>query len=190
MAESSASGGAAAGGLLLPEGAVPGGRRDAGGSGDSLRPCHRLLPLCGGGDPAGGGISPCGGGFRVGLCGTAVMKDGGEHRPADLSSAAVRIAREQRGIGRRWRPGCFGTGGIRTPALSPPAAQDHAAGDLVRCLSSRRHRQAGLGSPLIDERGEVAVMCPGEAPDGRGPRTDVLDACPQGLASPCMARGP
>ena len=43
------------------------------------------------------------GGFRVGLCGTAVMKDGESTALRDLSSAAVRIAREQRGIIMRGR---------------------------------------------------------------------------------------
>ena len=47
----------------------------SGGSGDSLRPCHRLLPLCGGGDPAGG-VS-----LRAGrLPGGAVRHGGDEGR--------------------------------------------------------------------------------------------------------------
>ena len=45
------------------------------------------------------------GGFRVGLCGTAVMKHGNNTALRDLSSAAVRIARPRRG----------GGGGIRPP---------------------------------------------------------------------------
>ena len=44
------------------------------------------------------GIFPFRGGFRVGLCGTAVMKDGANTNLKNLSSAAVRIGREQRGI--------------------------------------------------------------------------------------------
>ena len=39
------------------------------------------------------------GGFRVGLCGTAVMKDGVNTNLKQFSSAAIRVAREQRGIG-------------------------------------------------------------------------------------------
>ncbi|MFR6095734.1 MAG: hypothetical protein ACLUIW_10605 [Dysosmobacter welbionis] len=63
------------------------------------------------------------GGFRVGLCGTAVMKDGESTALRDLSSAAVRIAREQRGIGEAVAPRLFRDGRYQnTLLLSPPAA--------------------------------------------------------------------
>ena len=61
------------------------------------------------------------GGFRVGLCGTAVMKDGENTALRDLSSAAVRIAREQRGIGEAVAPRLFRDGRYQnTLLLSPP----------------------------------------------------------------------
>ena len=50
------------------------------------------------------------GGFRIGLCGTAVMKDGVNTNLKNLSSAAVRIAREKPGIADGVAPGLFRDG--------------------------------------------------------------------------------
>ena len=44
------------------------------------------------------GFLPVRGGFRVGLCGSAVMKDGAVTNLKQISSAVIRISREQRGI--------------------------------------------------------------------------------------------
>ena len=44
------------------------------------------------------GFLPVRGGFRVGLCGSAVMKGGENSNLKDLSSAAIRISREHTGI--------------------------------------------------------------------------------------------
>ena len=100
------------------------------------------------------------GGFRVGLCGTAVMKDGESTALRDLSSAAVRIAREQRGIGEAVAPRLFRDGRYQnTLLLSPPGGgKTTLLRDLVRCLSSGGTGRPGLRVSLIDERGEVAVM--------------------------------
>ena len=79
------------------------------------------------------------GGFRVGLCGTAVMKDGESTALRDLSSAAVRIAREQRGIGEAVAPRLFRDGRYQnTLLLSPPGG-----GKTTLLPLLRRHRQAG-----------------------------------------------
>ena len=119
------------------------------------------------------------GGFRVGLCGTAVMKDGESTALRDLSSAAVRIAREQRGIGEAVAP----------RLLSPPGGgKTTLLRDLVRCLSSGGTGRPGLRVSLIDERGEVAVMVRGRPQMDVGPRTDVLDACPKALGIPMALR--
>ena len=84
------------------------------------------------------------GGFRVGLCGTAVMKDGESTALRDLSSGS------RGGSGRRWRPGCFGTGGIRTPCCCrpPAAARPRCCG--IWCGASPPAAPAGrvCGSPL------------------------------------------
>ena len=130
------------------------------------------------------------GGFRVGLCGTAVMKDGESTALRDLSSAAVRIAREQRGIGEAVAPRLFRDGRYQnTLLLSPPCGgKTTLLRDLVRCLSSGGTGRPGLRVSLIDERGEVAVMVRGRPQMDVGPRTDVLDACPKALGIPMALR--
>ena len=136
------------------------------------------------------GFLPVRGGFRVGLCGTAVMKDGENTALRDLSSAAVRIAREQRGIGEAVAPRLFRDGRYQnTLLLSPPGGgKTTLLRDLVRCLSSGGTGRPGLRVSLIDERGEVAVMVRGRPQMDVGPRTDVLDACPKALGIPMALR--
>ena len=121
------------------------------------------------------------GGFRVGLCGTAVMKGGENTTLRDLSSAAVRIARERRGVGEDIVPRLFRAGRYQnTLLLSPPGGgKTTLLRDLVRCLSTGGAGRPGLRVSLIDERGEVAVMVRGAPQMDVGLRTDVLDACPK-----------
>lgn len=130
------------------------------------------------------------GGFRVGLCGTAVMKDGVNTNLKNLSSAAVRIAREKIGIAdgvaeQLFRDGDFAS----TLILSPPGGgKTTLLRDLVRRLSEGVGEYGPRRVSLIDERGEVAVMVRGEPQMNVGPRTDVLDACPKALAIPIVLR--
>ena len=135
------------------------------------------------------GFLPVRGGFRVGLCGSAVMKDGAVTNLKQISSAVIRIAREQRGIAREIAPQLFREGRFAsTLLLSPPGGgKTTLLRDLVRQLSS------GEGVPaqritLVDERGEVAVMYRGQPQMDVGSRTDVLDGCPKALAIPMVLR--
>lgn len=135
------------------------------------------------------GFLPVRGGFRVGLCGSAVMKDGAVTNLKQISSAVIRISREQRGIAREIAPKLFRDGRFRsTLLLSPPGGgKTTLLRDLVRQLS------CGDGIPpqritLVDERGEVAVMYRGQPQMDVGPRTDVLDGCPKALAIPMALR--
>lgn len=125
------------------------------------------------------------GGFRVGLCGTAVMKDGTNTNLKQFSSAAVRIAREQTGIAEKLVPDLFREGQFQnTLILSPPGGgKTTFLRDAVRCLSAGGQRVG-----LVDERGEVAVLYRGEPQMDVGPRTDVLDACPKALGIPILLR--
>lgn len=136
------------------------------------------------------GFLPVRGGFRVGLCGTAVMKEGANTNLKNLSSAVIRIARERKGVGDSLAPALFRDGVFAsTLILSPPGGgKTTLLRDLVRNLSE------GVGSygprrvSLIDERGEVAVMHRGEPQMDVGPHTDVLDACPKALGIPIVLR--
>ena len=135
------------------------------------------------------GYLPVRGGCRIGLCGTAVMRDGYASTLKDLSSASIRIARQKRGIAEELAPRLFQDGRFRnTLILSPPGGgKTTLLRDLVRCLSD------GVGCPplrlsLIDERSEVAVMYQGEPQMEVGRRTDVLDGCPKALGIPMLLR--
>jgi len=125
------------------------------------------------------------GGFRVGLCGTAVMKEAVNTNLKNFSSAAVRITREHIGIADDLAPRLFQNGEFQnTLILSPPGGgKTTLLRDLVRRLSEDGERVA-----LIDERGEVAVMVQGEPQMDVGAHTDVLDACPKALGIPMVLR--
>lgn len=130
------------------------------------------------------------GGFRIGLCGTGVMKDGINTNLRTLSSAAVRISREYPGIGEALLPELLREGVfLSTLILSPPGGgKTTLLRDLVRCLSEggavcRPYRVA-----LIDERGEVAVSYQGIPQMDVGAHTDVLDSCPKRIGIPMVLR--
>lgn len=136
------------------------------------------------------GFLPVRGGFRVGLCGTAVMKNGTNTNLRDLSSAVVRIARERKGIADELVPGLFREGRFcNTLILSPPGGgKTTLLRDLVRSLSSGSGGTSPQRIALIDERGEVAVVYRGAPQMDVGPRTDVLDGCPKALGIPMVLR--
>ena len=136
------------------------------------------------------GFLPVRGGFRVGLCGTAVMKAGVNTNLKNLSSAVIRIARERRGVASNLAPMLFQNGNfVNTLILSPPGGgKTTLLRDLVRCLSEGGPSCPPQRISLIDERGEVAVVCQGTPQMDVGPRTDVLDACPKALGIPIVLR--
>lgn len=136
------------------------------------------------------GYLPVRGGFRVGLCGTAVMKNGVNTNLRELSSAVIRIAREKKGVAEALAPRLFHNGVFcSTLLLSPPGGgKTTLLRDLVRCLSAGAAGVPPLRVSLIDERGEVAVCWRGQPQMDLGPRTDVLDACPKAVGIPMVLR--
>lgn len=136
------------------------------------------------------GYLPVRGGFRVGLCGTAVMKGGVNTNLRELSSAVIRIAREKKGVAEGVAPQLFRDRIFQsTLLLSPPGGgKTTLLRDLVRCLSAGAAGVPPQRVSLIDERGEVAVCWRGKPQMDLGPRTDVLDACPKAAGIPMVLR--
>lgn len=125
------------------------------------------------------------GGFRVGLCGSAVIKNGVNTNLKSFSSASIRISREKKGIAVKLIPQLFRENRfINTLIISPPGGgKTTLLRDVVRCLSEK-----GIRISLIDERGEIAVMYRGEAQLDVGSCTDILDACPKAIGIPMVLR--
>ena len=71
------------------------------------------------------GFLPVRGGFRVGLCGAAVMKDGQVTNLKQISSAVIRaFPGSKRASARRWCPGFSGESILQARCCSrPPAAE-------------------------------------------------------------------
>ena len=136
------------------------------------------------------GFIPVRGGFRVGLCGTAVMKEGVSTNLRCLSSAAIRIGREKTGVGAEAAPQLFRGGVFQNTLLvsAPGGGKTTLLRDLVRILSGGLCGVPPQRVALIDERGEVAVVCRGKPQMDVGPRTDVLDGCPKALGIPMVLR--
>ena len=115
------------------------------------------------------------GGHRVGLCGTAVVRDGELRGLRRLSSAAVRVARQAVGAARPVSDRLLRREGTlySTLILAPPGAgKTTLLRDLIRA----------------DERGEVAALWNGRPQLEVGARTDVLEGCPKALALMLLLR--
>ena len=133
------------------------------------------------------------GGHRIGICGSAVVKEGAVFNLRQLSSLAIRIARQVPGAAaavadRLWEGDRFQS----TLILSPPGGgKTTLLRDLIRRLSD------GTGHPplrvgVADERGEIAALWNGRPQLAVGRRTDVLEGCPkaQGLMMLLRAMNP
>lgn len=130
------------------------------------------------------------GGHRVGICGSAVMKDGEVYNLRQLSSLAIRIARQVLGaaapvVDRLWAGRRFQS----TLILSPPGGgKTTLLRDLIRRLADGEgHPPLRVG--VADERGELAAMWNGEPQLDVGRQTDVMDGCPKGTGLLMLLRG-
>lgn len=123
------------------------------------------------------------GGFRIGVCGTAVLRAGVNTNLRDISSVTVRISRQMRGISEPlveelWEPEGFPS----TLLLAPPGAgKTTLLRDMICALSDGSETRPACRVGVVDERGELAAMYRGVPQLEVGVHTDVLDGCPKAL---------
>lgn len=133
------------------------------------------------------------GGHRIGLCGTAVLREGEIHALRTISSANLRIARQIKGAaGPVLDRLCPGGRLADTLILAPPGlGKTTLLRDLIRSVSEGENCTP-LRVSLADERGEVAAMYNGLPQLEVGRRTDVAEGCPkaQGLMLLLRAMNP
>lgn len=123
------------------------------------------------------GFLPLPGGHRLGLCGTAALREGQVLAFRSLSSLNIRIACPVPGVGEALLPRLMADGVFQsTLILAPPGeGKTTLLRDLIRLLGL-----AGIRVGLADERGEVAALRQGVPQLEVGPLADVLDGCPKG----------
>ena len=120
------------------------------------------------------------GGHRIGLCGTAVIRDGTVHNLRCLSSLCIRVARAVPGVSAPVLGAVrVERGLVSTLILSPPGGgKTTLLRDLIRAISD------GEGGPplrvgVADERSELAALWEGVPQLEVGRHTDVLEGCPE-----------
>lgn len=110
------------------------------------------------------------GGHRVGLCGTAVIRDGKITNIKNISGFNVRVSRELIGSGEDIynRIFCSGLKNVLIAGV-PASGKTTILRDLCRLLGSR------YKVSLIDERSEIAAVYMGVPQNDVGINTDVFD---------------
>jgi len=118
------------------------------------------------------------GGHRIGICATAVMKDGTVSMLRSISSLCIRVAREVPGCSNGVMSELMSDGTFcDTLVMSPPGlGKTTFIRDVVRNLSDR-----GIRVGIADERGEIAAVQDGRARFAIVSKTDILDGAPKNI---------
>lgn len=124
------------------------------------------------------------GGHRIGICGTAVVKMGEVSFIKEISSVAIRIAKEFPGVADPVLPEILAGGAFRnTLIVSPPGCgKTTMLRDLIRLLG-KDHRVS-----IADERGEIAAKYRGVPQFDVGRHTDVMEGVSKASAMMLMLR--
>ena len=130
------------------------------------------------------------GGFRVGVCGTAVLNGGAVVNLRSISSLTVRLSRQRPGVARETVEQLYGGGALPSVLIvsAPGLGKTTLLRDMVRLLSDGTQTVPPHRVAVADERGEIAVMQQGRARRDVGRHMDVMDGCPKALAIPMLLR--
>ena len=130
------------------------------------------------------------GGHRMGLCGTAAMKDGHVATLRELSSLSIRVAKPVEGLAGPLIPKLLEDGWFLSTLIAAPPGTGKTTRlrELVRALSDGEGG-APLRVAVADERGEIAALWRGEPQLRVGRHTDVLDGCAKAEGLPILIRG-
>lgn len=125
------------------------------------------------------------GGYRVGLCGKAVLENSSVQRITDFTSINIRIARERVGCANDVMKKLYKLNGelCSTLIISPPGCgKTTMLRDIARGISYGIWGE-GQKVCIIDERMELTGCVRGVPQFDVGPRTDVLSGCskPEGV---------
>lgn len=113
------------------------------------------------------------GGHRVGICGTAVMKNGKIETLRDISSLNIRLARQVKGCAGELYGSIFDHPRSLLLAGKPMCGKTTLLRDLTRILGER------YKVTLIDSRNEISACVRGTPTLDIGQHTDVLCGCPK-----------
>ena len=133
------------------------------------------------------GFLPLRGGFRLGVCGSAVVREGEVSNLKEISSLSLRIVCEEVGLGSGIAPQLFDESGqfLSTLILSPPGGgKTTLLRDLIRQLSDR----FGWRICVVDERLELAACASGVPQFRLGAHTDVLSGAPKAAGIELLLR--
>lgn len=125
------------------------------------------------------------GGLRIGVCGTAVLHDGQLTGFRNISSAAIRIPRERRGICDGLLKQLYREGFENTLLISRPGGgKTTALRELIRRLSD-----GGTRFGVVDERNELSATEGARARFDLGAHSDVLVGVPKAEGAMMLLRG-
>ncbi len=131
------------------------------------------------------------GGFRVGVCGKAVVEEGALRRLSRVTGFNVRIAREFLGCSSKVVPMMLDKNGDPLSTLliaAPGVGKTTMLRDIARQFSSGGSGVRPRKVCIADERSEITGAHFGVPLLDVGPRTDVMDGCPKAQAMRMMIR--
>lgn len=170
---------------------LPGGERDLGKSPVTARELNAVLEIASSASAHSvrenikNGYITSSGGYRVGLGGSAIVREGGVTGFNTLSSVAVRITKEIKGVSGQFIDDILADGNFNsTLIISPPGrGKTTMLRDIIRNLSDRGKRVS-----VADERGELAAMRDGVPQMDVGRYTDIIENCPKDQATMMLLR--